>query len=110
MSRTYELVFIIEPRLTDEEVVGITDDYKEMITTGGGKIVKEESWGKRKLAYTIRKSNEGRYVLLGVETDGTDPLPEVERRMGQNEQILRFLTIRTDNINMPAKEAVAEAS
>ena len=102
MSRTYELVFIIEPRLSDEEVVGISDDFKELITTGGGKVIKEESWGKRKLAYMIGKATEGRYVLLGIETDGENPLPEVERRMRQNENILRFLTIRIDNINMPA--------
>ena len=107
MSRTYELVFIIEPRLSDEEVVGITDDYKEMITTGGGTVIKEESWGKRKLAYMIGNSSEGRYVLLGIETDGEDPLPEVERRMRQNEKILRYLTIRTDNINQPAQAAEA---
>ena len=96
MNRSYELMFIADPRLTDEEVVGLTDDYKEMITTAGAVITKEESWGKRKLAYPIEKLTEGKYVLLYVEADGVNPFPEVERRLRQNDKIVRFLTVRTD--------------
>jgi small subunit ribosomal protein S6 len=96
-QRTYELVFIADPRLTDEQVVGLTDDYKSMITGAGGKVVREESWGKRKLAYPISKLTEGQYVVLYVETPiGVNPFPEVEQRLRQNEKILRYLTVRTD--------------
>lgn len=101
MTRTYELVFIADPRLSDEEVVGLTDDYKAMITSTGAQIVKEESWGRRRLAYPIQKLNEGQYVILYVEAEGVhgdrvNPFKEVERRMSQNDKILRFLTVRTD--------------
>jgi small subunit ribosomal protein S6 len=90
------LVFIADPRLGDEEVVGLTDDYKSMIESGGGRITKEESWGKRKLAYSIEKLTEGKYVVLYVETDGENPFPAVEQRMRQNDKILRYITVRTD--------------
>ena len=96
MTRTYELVFIADPRLEDEDVVALTDDYKAMIEATGAQITKEESWGRRKLAYPIKKLNEGKYVVLYVEANGVNPFPEVEQRMQQNEKVLRFLTVRTD--------------
>ena len=96
MNRTYELVFIADPRLTDEEVVSMTDDYKAMIEAAGATITREESWGKRKLAYQIQKLSEGNYVVLHVEADGVNPFPEVEQRLRQNDKILRYLTVRTD--------------
>jgi small subunit ribosomal protein S6 len=95
--RTYELMFVVDPRVADEEVVTMMQDYKNMITAGGSQITGEENWGRRKLAYPINKVNEGKYVLLyiGSET-GKTALPEVEHRMRQNDRILRYLTVRTD--------------
>jgi small subunit ribosomal protein S6 len=95
--RTYELMFVVDPRVSDEDVVTMTNDYKNMITAGGSQITGEENWGRRKLAYPINKLNEGKYVLLyiGSET-GKTSLPEVEHRMRQNDKILRYLTVRTD--------------
>ena len=100
--RTYELVIVVDPRLSDDEVVSLTDDYKKMITTGGAEISREENWGKRKLAYPVQKLNEGRYTLLCVKTDGKNPLPEVEHRLRQNDKVLRYLTVRTDQARLPA--------
>jgi small subunit ribosomal protein S6 len=95
--RTYELVFVVDPRVSDEDVVAMTQEYKQMIATGGSQVVKEESWGRRKLAYPIGKLNEGKYVLLGIESaGGKSSLPAVEHRMRQNDKILRYLTVRTD--------------
>jgi len=95
--RTYELMFVVDPRVSDEEVVTMTQDYKNMITTGGAQITSEENWGRRKLAYPIDKLNEGKYVLLYVSSEtGKNSLPEVEHRMRQNDKILRYLTVRTD--------------
>ena len=75
----------------------LVDDVKKMITGSGAEIAKEESWGKRKLAYPIHKFSEGRYVFLYVIADGAaPPFQEVERRLNQNERVLRYLTIRTD--------------
>ena len=95
--RTYELMFLVDPRVPDEDVVTLTNDYKQMITTGGGEITGEENWGRRKLAYPINKVSEGKYVLLYIQSQGgKTSLPEVEHRMRQNDKILRFLTVRTD--------------
>jgi small subunit ribosomal protein S6 len=95
--RTYELMFVVDPRVADEEVVTMTQDYKNMITAGGSQITGEENWGRRKLAYPINKVNEGKYVLLYISSEnGKTALPEVEHRMRQNDRILRYLTVRTD--------------
>src|SRR6185295_1187413 len=95
--RTYELMFVVDPRVPDEDVVTMTQGYKNMITTGGSQITGEENWGRRKLAYPIDKLNEGKYVLLYIGSEGgKTALPKVEHRMRQNDKILRYLTVRTD--------------
>ena len=94
--REYELMFVIDPRLTDEEIVGMGDQYKEMIEAAGGDVWREESWGKRKLAYQINKLSEGSYMLFHVRSEGGGVFDEVEQRMRQNERVLRYMTVRTD--------------
>jgi len=96
--RTYELAIVADPRLSDEEMVALTEEYKQLVTARGGEVVREESWGKRKLAYPINKVTEGRYVFLflQMEPKTTVLLPEVELRLKQNDKVLRYLTVRTD--------------
>ena len=95
--RTYELVFVVDPRVSDEDVTTMISEYRQMITAGGSEITAEENWGRRKLAYPINKLNEGKYVLFGITSqDGKTSLHEVEHRMRQNDKILRYLTVRTD--------------
>jgi small subunit ribosomal protein S6 len=95
--RTYELIFVVDPRVSDEEVVTMTQEYKQMIAHGGSEVTSEENWGRRKLAYSIEKLTEGKYVLLNIQSQaGKTSLPEVEHRMRQNDKILRYLTVRTD--------------
>ena len=112
--RTYELMFVVDPRVSDEDVVAMTAEYRNMITAGGSTITAEENWGRRKLAFTIDKLNEGKYVLFYVSSEvGKTALPEVEHRMRQNDKILRYLTVRTDEAlkraarRPPAKGAAA---
>ena len=102
-------MFIADPRLSDEEVVGLTEDYKTMVTSAGAVITKEESWGKRKLAYPIEKLTEGTYHLFYVSAEDDNPFPEVERRMQQNEKVLRYLTVRTDEGRLRYREAAEES-
>jgi small subunit ribosomal protein S6 len=96
--RTYELAIVADPRLSDEEMIALTEETKQLVTARGGEVVREESWGKRKLAYPIEKVTEGRYVFLflQMEPKTTTLLTEVELRLGQNDKVLRFLTVRTD--------------
>lgn len=113
----YELVFIVDPRLSDEDTVGISDAVKELLTSLGATVAKEESWGKRKLAYEINNLTEGKYFLFHVDVPkGTaTPFVEVEHRLHQNEKILRYLTVRMDEGRLrrrsvpvePAAEPVA---
>jgi small subunit ribosomal protein S6 len=95
--RTYELIFVVDPRVSDEDVTTMMQEYRHMITAGGSEITGEENWGRRKLAYPIDKLTEGKYVLFNIQSQGgKTSLPEVEHRMRQNDKILRYLTVRTD--------------
>jgi small subunit ribosomal protein S6 len=95
--RTYELMFIVDPRVADDEVASLTEDVKGLLTAKGGQVIREEQWGRRKLAYEIDKLKEGKYVLLYLSgEDGELPISEVELRMRQNDKVLRYLTVRTD--------------
>ena len=96
-QRIYELGFIVEPRQTDDEVRALTDRFRGMIEDSGSEVAYVDDWGKRKLAYPIRKFNEGKYVFLYVTSDtSVPPWPDIERLMLQDERILRHLVVRTD--------------
>lgn len=92
----YELAVLFDPRLPDEGVADLSDSAKELLTSLGAEIVKEESWGKKRLAYPIQKLTEARYVFFTVKVDGANPFPEVEQRLEQNDKVLRYLTVRLD--------------
>lgn len=96
--RTYELALVADPRLSDDDVTALSTEYKQLITSRGGEILREESWGRRKLAYPIHKLTEGRYLFLFLQIEPAKAglLKEVEMRLNQNDKILRYLTIRTD--------------
>lgn len=96
--RTYELVVVYSPRVADDEVTGLSGEIKQLLTAAGGvTITKTDVWGRRRLAYEIEEFTEGKYVVLYFASeDGSTPIPEVERRLMQNDRILRFLTTRTD--------------
>jgi small subunit ribosomal protein S6 len=97
MTRTYELGFVIEPRQSDEEVQALAQRFTELIEASGASVTYTDLWGKRKLAYPIRKYTEGKYVFLYVSAEGKKvPWPDVERLMQQDEKILRHLVVRTD--------------
>ena len=96
MTRTYELVFIVEPRQSDDEVQAITEKYTSLIEAGGAKIQYLDRWGKRRLAYPIQNYKEGKYVVVYVSADDRVPWPNIERLLMQDEKILRHLVVRTD--------------
>ena len=96
--RTYELALVADPRLSDDDVTALSTELKQLIASRGGEVLREESWGRRKLAYPIRKLTEGRYLFLFVQIEPAKSglLKEVEMRLNQNDKILRYLTVRTD--------------
>lgn len=96
MARSYELALVFDPRLSDDEANEITAKFKEIIASQGATITQEDNWGKRKLAYPIRKLTEGRYLFLYVAAPESMSWQEIERLILQNERILRHLVVRTD--------------
>ena len=91
----YEHVFLARQDLAQAQVDTLAENATKVITDGGGKVVKTESWGLRGLAYRIQKNRKAHYVML--EVDAPAPaLAELERQTGLNEDVLRFMTIRVD--------------
>ena len=100
-KRTYEVIFIVDPDTADDEVMQLSESIQKIITGQGGSITKTEMMGKRQLAYEINHKRNGIYVLLEVEGSGAE-IAEVERRMRVNDQILRYMTIRVDEMRRRA--------
>jgi small subunit ribosomal protein S6 len=89
----YEILVIFDPRPTDDEVAALLVKLQENLTTLGAQVSKAENWGKRRLAYEIRKQREGTYAVIEcAATPAT--VKEFERQLGLNEQVLRFLSTR----------------
>jgi len=95
MSRVYEVMFIVRPDAAEEDIDKLIAGFSENVTKGGGVVKTVEKMGRRKLAYMVRKFNDGNYVLLTVEANGAVVL-ELERRLRVTEPVIKFLTVRID--------------
>ncbi len=95
MPRLYEVMFIVRPDAVEEDVDKLIAGFSATVTSGGGAVKTVEKMGRRKLAYTVRKFNDGNYVLLTVEADGAGVL-ELERRLRVTEPVIKFITVRID--------------
>ena len=93
--RSYEIMFIAHPELDDTALNGLLDRAKGWVAATGGEVTQLDVWGRRRLAYPIRKQTEGQYVLMQAQMAG-GATRELERNMRLAEQILRFQVIRTD--------------
>ncbi|MCX7817440.1 MAG: 30S ribosomal protein S6 [Syntrophales bacterium] len=94
--RRYETVFVINADLSDEEIQNIIDNYIGIIQEKKGVPINVERWGRKKLAYEIRKHLRGYYVLLDYAGQPIVP-KELERNFKIDERILRFITVRTED-------------
>ena len=95
MNRTYELMFIVRPDMTDEDLDKLISTLQSTVPTAGGAVIKVEKMGKRRLAYTVRRFHDGIYVLMVVEGGGPI-IHELERRLRVTEPVIKFLTVRID--------------
>ncbi len=93
--RQYETVFLISPNLEEEETTKIITQISGIISKEKGKLIQEDRWGKKRLAYPIKKFEEAFYVFFLYEGDPNIPF-ELERRFKQTEAILRFLTVKKE--------------
>src|ERR1700730_812017 len=95
MNRTYELMFIVRPDMTDEDLDKLISTLQSVVPTAGGSVQRVDKMGKRRLAYTVRRFHEGIYMLMVVEGGGP-VIHELERRLRVTEPVIKFLTVRVD--------------
>ena len=88
--RKYELVCVIHPDLDETAFNGAVDKVKDWISEAGGSVDKVDNWGRRKLAYMIRKQREGQYILINV-TLPPEAIKELEHNMRFHEPVLRYM-------------------
>ena len=103
MSKQYETVFILTPVLSDEQTKEAVNTYKKLFKEHGVKVVHEESWGLKKLAYPIKKKNTGFYQLFQIEAPG-ESIATIETAYKRDERVLRYLTIHLDKFALEFAE------
>jgi small subunit ribosomal protein S6 len=91
--RQYELVYILRPDISDDQVPEVMERVNQMLTSQGGVIQQEERWGRRRLAYPIRKYLEGTYIITQLEL-GPEQTELINRALHLSEDILRHLLVR----------------
>ena len=102
--KRYETLFIVQIDLPADEINSIIDRYKAIVTALKGTIIKAEKWGKRKLAYEIRKQSNGFYVLLDFAGKSAI-IDELERNLKIDDKVLKFMTImKNRNVDLAAIE------
>ena len=94
--RRYETIFIIPADLTEDEINALIERYQSIITKNKGMVIKVEKWGKRKMAYEIKKQIRGFYVLMDLVSDNA-VITELERNFKIDEKILKFMTIKKED-------------
>ena len=93
--RKYEMMFVVRPDVTEDEIGKLVTQMEGVVTGAGGKIEKVEKMGRRRLAYRVARQREGFYVLFIAEGEG-DMVKEFERRLKVTDSVIKFLTVRVD--------------
>jgi small subunit ribosomal protein S6 len=95
-ERLYDLIFIVRPATPEEEIKKVLTTIEHACAEKGGKIEKTENWGTRKLAYKVMKHREGIYVYQQVRTNHGELVHELERRLGVQDAVIKYQTVRLD--------------
>ena len=103
----YENVFIARQDISASQVDAIADAMAEIITSDGGTVARREYWGLKSLAYRMKKNKKGHFVLFNIDAS-VEAVREMERQLGLHEDVLRFMTLRTDDL--PEEPSVMTAS
>ena len=93
----YEHIFLARQDVTSQQVEAMADQYKAVIEQNGGKVEKTEMWGVKSLAYRIKKNRKAHFTLFNIDAPAT-AVAEMERQMNISEDILRFMTIRVEEL------------
>ncbi len=115
MSQQYEMIYILRPDMSEDQVNQAVTKYKDFLTENNATNLEVKIWGKRRLAYPIQKKVDGIYVQFNYQADGQQIAP-LERMMRLGEDVMRYLTIKLDQVSSEteeeeevATEAAAEA-
>jgi small subunit ribosomal protein S6 len=103
MLNNYETVFILTPVLSEDQAKEAVNKYKDLITQAGGKLVHEEHWGLKKLAYPIQKKTSGFYHLIQFQANGSF-VTDLEINYKRDERIIRFMTVALDKYSLAYSE------
>jgi small subunit ribosomal protein S6 len=104
----YETIFIVKTSATDEELAALTEKVRGVIEKNGGEILKAENWGKKKLAYEVRKEKKGTYVFFRFRGSGS-LVSELERQYRVEDAVIKFLTVKC-NPKLLAEELARESA
>ena len=102
----YENIFIARQDATAAQVEALTDAFAAILTEQGGKVTKREYWGLRSLSYRIKKNRKGHYSLLAIDAPA-EAVKEMERQLSINEDVLRYLTVRVDELELELSPILA---
>ena len=94
-KRLYESTFIVNAALDDAQIDGVIEKVKDVITKNGGEVRDLAKWGRKRFAYSIRKKNNGFYVVVEFNATG-EVIPKLERHYQLDETVIRYLTIALD--------------
>ena len=97
VQRYYETIFITPPELSEDDVEKVITDVKDIFASRGAEVERIERWGRKRLAYPVKKKEEGWYVLLQVIGSGA-AVQEVERRLRINDNVIKYLSVRLDDV------------
>ena len=93
--RNYEIIFIVRPDVTEEDVDKLIAQMEGVVGSAGGKLEKVEKLGRRRLAYRVEKQREGIYILFRLQGSG-DTVKEFERRLKVFDTVIKYMTVRID--------------
>ncbi len=102
--RPYETIFILDPDLEETQTQSAIEKAKGIITQNNGEILKVEDWGKRKLAYQVKKKAKGHYILVHFKGSST-LVSELERNFRVMDTVIKFQSVRLDESRAPSSEA-----
>ncbi len=94
----YESVYIARPDISTAQVDTLTESLTTIVGDNGGKVTKNEYWGLKNLAYRIKKNRKGHYTLLNIDAPAA-AISELERNMRISEDVLRYMTVRVDELD-----------
>lgn len=103
----YESIFIIRPSLSDEETNKLIDKMKGVVERSGATLLKLENWGKKKLAYEVKRERKGTFVYLHFQSPGS-AVSELERSYRLEDSVLKFLTVRREQEAAPPEAGTAK--